>query len=117
MTPLEGLALLCVLAGAAVFAVGAWGLVRLDDFYARLHGVSIAAGLGTPLLLLGLLLWFPTVENAVKIGLALLVQLATAAVGGNALARAGYLAGTPAAPRTRRDALAEADRAPYSEQD
>ncbi|MEU3017202.1 MULTISPECIES: monovalent cation/H(+) antiporter subunit G [unclassified Nocardiopsis] len=107
MTTLQTLAVACVVAGAAVFAVGALGLVRLRDFYSRLHGVSIAAGLGVPLLMLGLLLWFPSVENALKIGLALLVQLATAAVGGNALARAGYLAGTPLSPATRRDDLAE----------
>ncbi|QUX27081.1 monovalent cation/H(+) antiporter subunit G [Nocardiopsis akebiae] len=109
MTPFETLAAACVIAGASVFAVGALGLVRLRDFYARLHGVSVSAGLGTALLLLGLLLWFPSVENALKIGLALLVQLATAAVGGNALARAGYLAGTPLSAATRHDALADAD--------
>jgi multicomponent Na+:H+ antiporter subunit G len=107
MTPLEMLAVACVIAGASVFTVGAFGLLRLRDFYARLHGVSISAGLGTSLLLLGLLLWFPSVENALKIGLALLVQLATAAVGGNALARAGYLARTPLSPATRQDDLAE----------
>ncbi|MFD3686527.1 cation:proton antiporter [Nocardiopsis sp. NPDC058631] len=117
MTLLEGLAVLCVLAGASVFAVGAWGLVRLRDFYARLHGISVSAGLGTALLLLGLLLWFPTVENALKIGLALIVQLATAAVGGNALARAGYLADTPIATDTRRDDLAETDQVPPRGQD
>ncbi|WP_285730252.1 monovalent cation/H(+) antiporter subunit G [Nocardiopsis sp. ATB16-24] len=109
MTLLEGLALVCVLVGAAVFVAGAWGLVRLPDFYARLHGMSVSSGLGTALLLLGLLLWFPSVENALKIGLALLVQLATAAVGGNAMARAGYLSATPATPDTRRDDLAEAE--------
>ena len=109
MTPLEAIAVTCAVAGAALFAVGALGLVRLRDFYARLHGISIAAALGTALLLLGLLLWFPSPANALKIGLALLVQLATAAVGGNALARAGYLARTPVTARTRRDDLAAAD--------
>ncbi|CAL9367234.1 hypothetical protein SUDANB121_00795 [Nocardiopsis dassonvillei] len=109
MTPLELLSVACALTGAAVFAVGALGLVRLRDFYARLHGIAVAASLGTALLLLALLLWFPSPGNALKIGLALLVQLATAAVGGNALARAGYLAGAPADPRTRHDALAAAD--------
>ncbi|MDT0328612.1 cation:proton antiporter [Nocardiopsis lambiniae] len=109
MTPNEVLAVVCAITGAFIFAVGAFGLLRLPDFYGRLQGISISAGLGTALLLLGLLSWFPTPENVLKIGLALIVQLATVAVGGNALARAGYLVGTPAAPNTRYDALAEAD--------
>jgi multicomponent Na+:H+ antiporter subunit G len=107
MTLLQLLAVTCAITGASVFTVGALGLVRLRDFYARLHGVAVSAGLGTALLLLALLLWFPSVENALKLGLALLVQLATAAVGGNALARSGYLASTPLSPATRYDALAE----------
>ncbi|WP_201295022.1 MULTISPECIES: monovalent cation/H(+) antiporter subunit G [unclassified Nocardiopsis] len=107
-TVVEVLSTACVVAGALVFSVGALGLLRLRDFYARLNGIAVSAGLGTALPLLGLLLRFPSVENALKIGLALVVQLATAAVGGTALARAGYLAGTPAASETRRDALAEA---------
>ncbi|APU15853.1 MULTISPECIES: monovalent cation/H(+) antiporter subunit G [Actinoalloteichus] len=107
MSPiLDVLGVISMVLGGVVFAVGAFGLLRLPDFYSRLSGVSIAAGLGTALLLLGLLLHFPTLENALKLGLALLIQLATAAVGGNAMARAGYLAGTPATPRTRYDDLA-----------
>ncbi|ASO21642.1 multicomponent Na+:H+ antiporter subunit G [Actinoalloteichus hoggarensis] len=103
---LQVLGVSCMVLGGLVFAVGAFGLLRLPDFYSRLSGVSIAAGLGTALLLLGLLLHFPSVENALKLGLALLIQLATAAVGGNAMARAGYLVGTPTTPSTRYDDLA-----------
>ena len=107
-TLLEALSVVCVVVGALVFATGAFGLLRLRDFYARMNALTLAGGLGTALVLLGLLLRFPSLENSLKIGLALLVQLATAAVGGNAMARAGYLAGTPISPITRRDALAEA---------
>ncbi|AOS64894.1 monovalent cation/H(+) antiporter subunit G [Actinoalloteichus hymeniacidonis] len=114
---LDVLGVICMVTGAIVFAVGAFGLLRLPDFYSRLSGVSIAAGLGTALLLLGLLLHFPTLENTLKLGLALLIQLATAAVGGNAMARAGYIAGTPASPRTRYDDLAIGKANPTSEAD
>ncbi|WP_150239482.1 monovalent cation/H(+) antiporter subunit G [Nocardiopsis quinghaiensis] len=107
-TFLEVLGVVCAVAGALVFAVGTFGLLRLRDFYARLHGINMASGLGTALVLFGLLLQFPSWENALKVVLALLVQLATAAVGGNALARAGYLAGSRASPATRHDALGEA---------
>lgn len=96
----------CMITGALVFTIGAVGLLRLPDFYSRLSGVTIAAAPGTALLMIGLLLHFPTVENALKITLALLCQLATAGVGGNALARAGYLTGTPATPTTKYDDIA-----------
>lgn len=105
MTVLETAATVCLVVGALVLLVGALGLLRLRDFYARLSGVSVAAGLGTALLLLGLLLYYPSAENAVKIGLALIVQLTTAAVGGNALVRAGYLTGTEPADTTKFDDL------------
>ncbi|WP_017587735.1 monovalent cation/H(+) antiporter subunit G [Nocardiopsis ganjiahuensis] len=110
MNALDIAGVACMIAGAVVFLVGAIGLIRLRDFYARLSGVSIAGGLGTALLLLGLLLHYPSVENAVKIGLALLIQLATAAVGGNAIARAGYLTGVEPADNTKFDDLAATEK-------
>ncbi|MBQ1079994.1 MULTISPECIES: monovalent cation/H(+) antiporter subunit G [unclassified Nocardiopsis] len=110
MNALDVAGIVCMVAGALVFLVGAVGLLRLQDFYARLSGVGIAGGLGTALVLLGLLLHYPTVENAVKIGLALLIQLATAAVGGNAIARAGYLTGVKPTENTAFDDLAATER-------
>lgn len=100
--------------GVVVFAVGGVGLLRLRDFYARLSGISMVGGAGTVLVLLGLLLHFPSPGNAVKIGLAVLIQLATAGVGGNAMARAGYLTRVPATPATRYDELAEAPAGPVT---
>ena len=109
MSALDVAAVACMIAGALVFLVGAIGLLRLRDFYARLSGVTIAGALGTALLLLGLLLHHPSLENAVKIGLALLIQLSTAAVGGNAMARAGYLSGARPTEDTKFDDLADTD--------
>lgn len=106
MSVLDVAAVTCMTAGALVFLVGTMGLLRLRDFYARLSGVAVAGALGTALLLLGLLLHYPSVENAIKIGLALLIQLATAAVGGNAIARAGYLTGVKPTESTKFDDLA-----------
>ncbi|MCL3859547.1 monovalent cation/H(+) antiporter subunit G [Actinotalea sp. K2] len=98
-----------VLAGALVFAVGALGLVRLPDVYSRLSAVTMAGGLGIALMLIGVLLHFPSPLNTVKVALALLIQLATAAVGGNAMARAAYLTRAPRAAATRFDQLATAE--------
>lgn len=95
-----------MLFGALVFLVGALGMLRLPDLYARLNAVTISGATGIALVLLGLFLHVPTVGNAIKLGLALLIQLATASVGGSAMARAGYLTGAPQAYSTRFDDLA-----------
>lgn len=109
MSVLYVLGIICMVLGALVFLIGSVGLLRLRDFYARLSGVTIAGALGTGLLLLGLLLHYPSGSNAIKIALALLIQLATAAVGGNALVRAGYLTGVKPVADTRFDDLATAE--------
>lgn len=97
---------LLMLAGAVAFLVGAVGMMRLPDLYSRLSGVTVSGAFGTALILIGLLLHQPSVVNMLKIGLALVIQLATTAVGGSAMARAGYLTGSPQAEATRFDDLA-----------
>ena len=97
---------LLMLAGALVFLLGAVGMLRLPDLYSRLSGVTISGASGTALILVGLLLHQPSWVNLLKIGLALVIQLATTAVGGSAMARAGYLTGSPQAEATLFDDLA-----------
>lgn len=92
--------------GSLVFLVGALGMLRLPDLYTRLNAVTISGASGIALVLVGLFLHVPTVGNAVKLGLALIIQLATASVGGSAMARAGYLTGAPQAYSTLFDDLA-----------
>lgn len=97
---------LFMLVGALVFLIGAVGLLRLPDLYTRLSGVTVSGAFGTGLILIGLLIHQPSWGNMLKVGLALGIQLATTAVGGSAMARAGYLTGAPKAPETRFDDLA-----------
>ncbi|MBR8743877.1 monovalent cation/H(+) antiporter subunit G [Nocardiopsis sp. MG754419] len=91
--------------GAVVFLVGAVGVIRLPDVYSRLSAVTIAGALGTGTVIIGLFLNQPSVGSAFTLGLALLIQLATTAVGGAAMARAGYLTGAPRNEHTRFDDL------------
>jgi len=105
MTPTQIIGDLLILAGALAFLVGAIGLLRLPDLYSRLNGVTISGAFGPALILIGLLVQQPSVGNALKVGLALVIQLATSAVGGSAMARAGYLTGAPQAKETRFDDL------------
>lgn len=95
--------------GAMVFLVGSVGVIRLPDVYSRLSAVTISGALGTGLVILGLFLHQPSVVNALKLGLALLIQLVTTAVGGSAMIRAGYLIGAPLNEHTRFDDLAVED--------
>ncbi|HSI39749.1 MAG TPA: monovalent cation/H(+) antiporter subunit G [Xanthobacteraceae bacterium] len=81
-----------VLAGAAVTLVGAVGLLRFSNFYARVHAPSLGAVPGTALVLLGSMLCFTVlasrpVLHEVLIFLCLLVTMPLTVM---LLARAAY---------------------------
>jgi multicomponent Na+:H+ antiporter subunit G len=46
----------CLLAGGAFCAIGALGLVRMPDFYTRMHAASVTDTLGAGLMLIGMML-------------------------------------------------------------
>jgi multicomponent Na+:H+ antiporter subunit G len=74
--------LLVVLAGVAV--------VRLPDVLARANAATKAAGLGLAAILAGAAIDIGTTEAYVKLGLAIVIQFATAPVAGHVLGRAAY---------------------------
>lgn len=84
---------LCLLAGGFFCVIGAIGLIRMPDFYTRMHALSVIDTLGAGLILLGLLLqvdaWLVAVK-LVAIGLLLFFAGPTAA---HALAKAARLRG------------------------
>ncbi len=47
---------ICLLGGGLFLLIGALGVLRLPDFYTRLHAVSICDTLGAGLVLVGLML-------------------------------------------------------------
>jgi multicomponent Na+:H+ antiporter subunit G len=53
---LDILSWVCLLGGAVFLLVGAIGVLRLPDFYTRLHAVSVCDTLGAGLVLVGLML-------------------------------------------------------------
>lgn len=57
---IEPLVSLLILCGALFTFLGALGLVRLDDFYTRLHAPTKATTLGVGSLLIASALWFST---------------------------------------------------------
>lgn len=72
---------ICIVAGGVFCVIGAFGLVRMPDFYTRVHAASITDTVGAGLLLLGMLLQAGLSLIAVKlvmIGLLLLFANPTA---------------------------------------
>ena len=83
----------CLVAGGLFCIVGAIGLVRMPDFYTRMHAASVVDTLGAGLVLLGLLLQAGLTLVGAKllmIGALLLIASPTAT---HALARSAMVRG------------------------
>lgn len=96
-----------VLLGVGLLAVAGLGLLRFPDAYSRLSAVTKAATLGVCFTLLGVLVLEPSWTNAFTVLLAVALQFVTSPVGGFALGRAAYRSGSPLAPSSSYDELAE----------
>ncbi len=77
--------------GAFFTLVGSFGLARLPDFYARLHGPTKATTLGVGSLLLASLVFFVVVGDGLRMHKVLITVFLflTAPVSGHLLAKAG----------------------------
>lgn len=87
---LDALLALLVLAGAGFTFVGSLGLVRLRDFYTRLHGPTKATTLGVGSLLIASAVFFSTRDAGVSLHevLVTLFLFITAPVSAHLLAKA-----------------------------
>ncbi|HYC48618.1 MAG TPA: monovalent cation/H(+) antiporter subunit G [Burkholderiales bacterium] len=82
-----------LLAGGGFCVISAIGLIRMPDFYTRMHAASVADTLGAGLILLGLMLQAGlTLVTAKLLILALLILFTTPAAA-HALARAAFVRG------------------------
>lgn len=64
---LNTLSWISLIAGSGFILIGAIGLLRMPDFYTRLHAASIIDTLGAWLILLGLVLQSPNLMTACKL--------------------------------------------------
>jgi multicomponent Na+:H+ antiporter subunit G len=101
------LIVLCVLTGVFFIFVGSLGVVRLPDFYSRVHAPTKAATLGLFFLLIAISISQPEPMVITKALLALLFIGATAPVGAHILARAAYRNGVAPMEGTLFDEYAE----------
>jgi multicomponent Na+:H+ antiporter subunit G len=77
-----------LVAGGLFCIVGAVGLLRMPDFYTRVHAASVTDTLGAGLILLGLILQANSMQVAAKLVIIGLLIFFTSPAATHALARA-----------------------------
>lgn len=94
-----------LLLGAALCLLAAVGVLRLQDFFMRVHAATKAGVAGSGLVLLGVATLDGSLATWVKALVAVLFLLLTTPVAGHLIGRAGYVSGLPLWSGTRKDAL------------
>ena len=90
---LDGPSWACMLAGSFFCVLGAVGLLRMPDFYTRVHAASVVDTLGAGLMLLGMLLQAGATLVGAKLLMIFVLLLLTSPTATHALARAAVLRG------------------------
>ena len=84
---------ICLAAGGLFCVTGALGLVRMPDFFTRMHAASVIETLGAGLILLGLLFQAGLTLIAFKLLMIGLLIFVTSPTATHALAKAAYARG------------------------
>ncbi len=82
-----------ILAGSLFMVIGAVGVLRLPDFYARLHGAGLTDTMAATLLILGLMLQGGWSLVSLKLFLMLFLLYFTSPTASHALANVAFHAG------------------------
>ena len=77
-----------LLTGGFLCITGGVGLLRLPDFFSRVHAAGVTETLATPLLLLGLMLQMELSLDTVKVLMIMILVLATNPTATHAMAKA-----------------------------
>ena len=88
-----GASYVALVVGVFFVLIGAGGVVRLPDFYTRLHAAGMTDTLGAELLLVGLMLQADSLQMVAKLALIALFLFLTSPTSTHALANAAYTAG------------------------
>lgn len=90
---LDILSWLFILGSAGFMLTGAIGIIRMPDFYTRLHAASLTDTMGATFMVAGLMLQCGWTSTPVRLLLMLLFIYFTSPVSTHALAHAAYFAG------------------------
>jgi multicomponent Na+:H+ antiporter subunit G len=84
-----------IVAGTLIVLIGALGLLRLPDVFARLHGAGMTDTLASALILLGLMIYAGPTLTAAKLALIGLFLFFTSPTATHALANAAFTGQKP----------------------
>ena len=86
---LDALIAFLIIAGAVFATLGSVGLVRMPDFYMRLHGPTKASTLGVGCILLASMIWFSFAESGISVHeiLVMIFLFATAPISAHMMGR------------------------------
>lgn len=93
MMIIDVLSWICLGLGSMLCIIGGLGLLRLPDFYSRMHGGGITDTLGASLVLLGLMFQGGLTMVTVKLVMILVVLLATSPTSTHAVGKAALMSG------------------------
>ena len=85
---LELLSNICLMLGGVLCITGGVGLLRMPDFFSRVHASGVTETLAAPLLLIGLLLQMEWSLDSVKVIMILILVLVTNPTATHAMAKA-----------------------------
>lgn len=74
---------------------GALGIVRMPDFYSRLHPAGVGDTLGQLLIICGLIVGSDSLQTSLKLGVVILLLLLTTPTATHAIAQAAHRSGLP----------------------
>ena len=94
----------CLLAGGFFCIIGGIGLVRMPDFYTRMHATSVTETLGAGLILLGLIIQAGVSLITAKLLIIALLIFLTSPTATHALAKAAIIRGLHPLLANREDA-------------
>ena len=98
-------AALLLFAGVSFIAIASIGVARLPDVFQRMHAATKAGGIGTSLVVLGVLVAGGAARPLTAV-LTIAFMLLSLSVASQLLARAAYLSGSPVEGLDRGDPLA-----------
>lgn len=89
----SAISIVFIVAGIAFILVGSIGILRLPDFYSRIHAVSTSDTIGLFSVIFGLIIYEGFTQSSLKLLLILLFIALSNPIGTHALARAAYKKG------------------------
>jgi multicomponent Na+:H+ antiporter subunit G len=94
-----------ILVGTLLIVLASVGAIRLPDIYLRMHAAAKASSLGLSLLLIGIIIKFPTLSVIMRSAVIVAVIFFTAPLAGHMISRVAYLLKVPKWKGTVKDDL------------